>query len=97
MRSFTNQTYDEIPVGASLTLSHVLTEADVEALAMVSGEIDPFHIDSEAPPQEMVSDAVGAEALVSGMLNRRLPGPGTNILEAARDVLGLIRAGRAAK
>ena len=40
MRSFTNQTYDEIEVGASLTLSHVLTEADVEALAMVSGEIE---------------------------------------------------------
>ena len=93
MRSFTNQTYDEIEVGASLTLSHVLTEADVEALAMVSGEIDPFHIDSEAPPRQMVSDAVGAEALVSGMLNRRLPGPGTNILAQNLTFSGVLNVG----
>jgi len=80
MRSFTNQTYDEIAVGASLTLSHSLSRTDVEALALVSGDVDPFHVDVDAPPKEMVAEAVAAEALVSAMLNRRLPGPGTRIL-----------------
>lgn len=80
MDSYINQTYDEISVGATLSLSRRLSRTDVEALTLVSGDIDPFHVDRTAPPQEMVAEAVGAEALVSGMLNRRLPGPGTRIL-----------------
>jgi acyl dehydratase len=80
MSSFTNQTYDEIQVGATLTLSHRLSRTDVEALVLVSGDVDPFHVDADAPPPEMVAEAVAAEAMVSAMLNRRLPGPGTNIL-----------------
>ena len=80
MPCYTNQTYDEIQVGATLTLSHRLSRTDVEALALVSGDIDPFHIDADAPSREMVTEAVAAEAVVSALLNRRLPGPGTFIM-----------------
>ena len=93
MKSFTNQTYDEIPVGATLTLSHRLSRTDVEVLALVSGDVDPFHVDSEAPPREMVAEAVGAEALVSAMLNRRLPGPGTSILAQRLTFSGTLTVG----
>ncbi|WP_295606784.1 bifunctional enoyl-CoA hydratase/phosphate acetyltransferase [uncultured Lamprocystis sp.] len=80
MDSCTNQTYDEIPVGATLTVTRRLSRADVEALTLVSGDLDPFHLDAAAPAAELIVEAVSAEALVSGILNRRLPGPGTRIL-----------------
>ena len=80
MDSYINQTYDEIPVGATLTVSRRLSRADVEALTLVSGDLDPFHLEAADPAAELIVEAVGAEALVSGMLNRRLPGPGTRIL-----------------
>lgn len=78
--SFTNQTYDEIQVGTHLSLTHRLTQADVEALALVSGDIDPFHLAEDTPQQALRAEAAGAAALVSALLNRRLPGPGTRIL-----------------
>ncbi len=95
MHSFTNQTYDEIQVGATLTLSHRLSRTDVEALALVSGDVDPFHVDADtdAPQREMVAEAVAAEAVVSAILNRRLPGPGTNILAQNLTFSGTLTAG----
>jgi phosphate acetyltransferase len=81
--SFTNRTFDEIAVGESASHSHRLSVTDVEALALVSGDVDPFHLDThETGPrgEGVFAKAVGAEALISGMLERRLPGPGTTIV-----------------
>jgi len=81
--SFTNRTFDEIAVGESASHSHRVSVTDVEALALVSGDVDAFHLDTrEAGPhgEGVFAKAVGAEALISGMLERRLPGPGTTIV-----------------
>ncbi len=81
MDSFTNRTFDEIQLGESITRSHRLTRPDVEALAFVSGDVDPFHTDAQSTRQDSMSaEAVAAEALVSALLQRRLPGPGTVIV-----------------
>jgi phosphotransacetylase/acyl dehydratase len=81
MNSFTNRTFDEIEIGETITRSHRLTTPDVEALAFVSGDVDPFHTDAQYARQgTMTAEAVAAEALVSAVLQRRLPGPGTTIL-----------------
>ena len=81
MNSFTNRTYDEIQVGESATRSHRLSKPDVEGLAFVSGDVDPFQTDAEAlHPNTLTAEAVAAEALVSALLQRQLPGPGTTIL-----------------
>ena len=81
MNSFSNRTFDEIQIGETITRSHRLTRPDVEALAFVSGDVDPFHTDAQsAHPDSMVAEAVAAEALLSALLQRRLPGPGTTIL-----------------
>lgn len=93
MDSYINQTYDEISVGTSLSVTRRLSRTDIEALTLVSGDIDPFHLDQTAPAEEIVAEAVGAEALVSGMLNRRLPGPGTRILAQDLRFSGNLRAG----
>ena len=81
MSEFKNRTFAEIEIGTTMTYPHRLTRMDVDALALVSGEVDPFHVDIEGRPRnEPVAEAVAAEALLSALLKRRLPGPGTTIV-----------------
>lgn len=81
MEHFSNSTFAEIEVGATASHPHRLTRMDIDALAIVSGEIDPFHVSEDGKSRKEVSAAaVAAEALLSAMLKRRFPGPGTTIL-----------------
>jgi len=83
MASFTNLTFDEIEIGQSESITRLVSAADIEALALVSGDVDPFHLEQPEGDQAksgIRAKAVGAEALVSGILCRRLPGPGTTVL-----------------
>ena len=86
MKSFSNITFDEIKVGDTANVSRKLSVSEVEALALVGGDVDAFHIakDEQARPDKIQVESVGAEALLSGLLNRQLPGPGTSI--AAQDL-----------
>jgi len=81
MSSFTNTTFDEIQVGRTLTVSRTLSRTDIEALTLVSGDIDQAHVEeAESIEPASATEPVAAEALFSYLLNRRLPGPGTTIL-----------------
>ncbi len=85
MPALTNRTFDEINVGASTSVTHTFYKNEVEMLALVAGDVDAFHIDQqETVPgradDSVVAEAAGAGALLSNILNRRLPGPGTAIL-----------------
>jgi phosphate acetyltransferase len=85
-QSTVNRTFDEIQVGESFTVSRQLSQIEVEALALVSGAVDSFHVDDARATlngDEAVtsSQSVGGEALLANMLCRKLPGPGTTILE----------------
>jgi len=95
MTSYTNRTFDEIKIGATVSVTRAVTQTEVEALALVSGDVDPFHIDEAeaASNAGMFARAVGAEALVSGLLCRRLPGPGTIILSHELSFNGSIGVG----
>jgi len=95
MESLTNVTFDEIRVGDTANVSRKLSTSELEALALVGGDVDAFHIaDGEASRTGGIqTESVGAEALLSGLLNRKLPGPGTSI--AAQDLRfeGSVQAG----
>lgn len=96
MNSFTNITFDEIEVGRSESVSRRMSQTEVEALALVSGDIDNFHLEESASSTKAggaFARAVGAEALVTGILCRRLPGPGTTVLSQALEFSGTIRVG----
>ena len=84
MANLSNCTYDEIEIGRSDTISLQVSKTEVEALALVTGDVDSFHVDAEeaARGEEAgtVTQALGTEALLSSLLNRRMPGPGTIIL-----------------
>jgi phosphotransacetylase len=81
MESLTNTTFDEIKIGDSATVTRRLTKTEVEALALAGGDVDAFHIANgkHDSGDGLRTEAVGAEALLSGLLNRKLPGPGTSI------------------
>ena len=92
--TFSNVTFDEIEIGKGVSLSRAMTNTEVEALALVSGEVDPYHVVPGALVHAgPVAQGVGAEAIVSGLLKRRMPGPGTRILSQSLTFDGDIRVG----
>ena len=95
MHSVENVTYAELRVGTTASVTRPISATEVEALAMVSGDVDSFHFEAEGGsiPRGVCARAVGAEAIVSGMLSRRLPGPGTVVLEQQLRFDGVIAAG----
>ncbi len=80
MSDFTNRTYDEIEIGQSETSTRTLTATDIEALALAAGDVDGYHLDEKNPDDRPSAQAAAAVAMVAGMLNRRLPGPGSSIV-----------------
>ena len=94
MRDVTNQTFDEIDVGASATIARTLTQTDVEALALAAGDVEGFHLEGGSTDADARSaQGAAAIAIVAGLLNRRLPGPGTAIVATAFRYQGACHAG----
>jgi phosphotransacetylase/acyl dehydratase len=95
LRSFTNITYDELEVGASATVSRRISQTEVDALALVSGDVDAFHLvgGGTGIVGATTAKAVGGEAIISGLLSRRMPGPGTTLLSQQLNFSGAIAAG----
>jgi len=93
----TNVTYDEIRIGQSAELSVTLTKTQVELLAVVSGDVDAFHLKAEdgtaAPAYGKRTEAAGAVALISSVIGTRLPGPGSKILRRELSFSGDIAVG----
>jgi len=95
MPAFQNVTFDEIEIGSTVSVSRPVTETEVGAMALVSGDVDPWHIADDVPERSGPSSAqaVGAEAVLSMLLNRRLPGPGTRVIAQDLRFEGVISVG----
>jgi phosphate acetyltransferase len=82
--NMTNKTFDEIQVGSQESLTRTLSQTDIEVLALVSGDADPFHVagngEAGVRTDPRTTEAAGAEALIAAVLGTRLPGPGMRIL-----------------
>lgn len=76
-----NKTFDEIQVGDSDSLTRTLTEKDIQLFAILSGDINPAHVDVEYAQSDLFHKIVGhgmwSAALISTVLGTQLPGPGT--------------------
>ena len=88
MNDYRNVTFDELAPGATASVERALSGAEVEALVLVTGEVVP-----DAPGAVASVDAVGALALVSSLVERRLPGPGSRIVAQQLEFAGRLRAG----
>lgn len=75
-----NFTFDEIQIGDSARISHALTEEDVEIFAIMSGDVNPAHVDPEYAKTDIfhavVAHGMWGASLISCVLGTRLPGPG---------------------
>jgi phosphotransacetylase/acyl dehydratase len=93
----TNVTFDEIQAGASASLTRTLSPTDIEVLALVSGDADPFLVagdrSANVRPDARSTGAAGAEALIAAVLGTRLPGPGMKILRESLQYAGTISVG----
>jgi phosphate acetyltransferase len=76
-----NRTYDEIQVGDSATLVRTLKPEDIQLFAIMSGDVNPAHVDPEYAHssmfQEVIAHGMWGGALISTVLGTEFPGPGT--------------------
>jgi phosphate acetyltransferase len=76
-----NRTYDEIEVGDAATLTRTLRPEDIQLFAIMSGDVNPAHVDPEYAHssmfQEVIAHGMWGGALISTVLGTEFPGPGT--------------------
>ena len=80
-----NRTFDEIEVGESATLERRLSWRDIELFAVVSGDVNPAHVDKDYARgdrfHEIIAHGMWGASLISTLLGTKLPGPGTIYVE----------------
>ncbi len=76
-----NRTFDEIQVGDSATLVRTLKPEDIQLFAIMSGDVNPAHVDPEYARsgmfREVIAHGMWGGALISTVLGTQFPGPGT--------------------
>ncbi len=76
-----NLTYDEIKVGDKATLVRTLQPSDIQLFAIMSGDVNPAHVDHEYAQsslfREVIAHGMWGGALISTVLGTQFPGPGT--------------------
>jgi len=81
MEYLENRTFDEIQVGDEASLTRTLAGKDIQVFAIMSGDINPAHVDVEYAQSDMFHKIIGhgmwGGALISTVLGTQLPGPGT--------------------
>jgi acyl dehydratase len=91
MAPWTSKLFDEISIGDDATLVHVVDAADIELIAMVTG--DRLALDRTRRTAARSTQAVGAAVLVANAIGSRLPGPGSVIVEESLRCAGRIAVG----
>lgn len=81
MQYIENKTFDEIEVGQSAALVRTLKREDIELFAVMSGDVNPAHVDEEFARSDLfhkvIAHGMWGGALISAVLGTELPGPGT--------------------
>ncbi|TDK62764.1 bifunctional enoyl-CoA hydratase/phosphate acetyltransferase [Sapientia aquatica] len=97
MERIENVTFDEIGLGATARLTRTLTHQDIELFAIVSGDVNPAHVDEEFAKSDMfhkvIAHGMWGGALISTLLGTELPGPGTIYLNQSLKFLAPVGLG----
>ncbi|MBR9793328.1 MAG: bifunctional enoyl-CoA hydratase/phosphate acetyltransferase [Gammaproteobacteria bacterium] len=85
MEMIRNKPYDSITVGDKATLTRTLTRKDIQLFAIMSGDVNPAHVDEEyansSQFHHIIAHGMWGGALISTVLGTQLPGPGTIYLK----------------
>ncbi len=89
MEYIENRTFDEIKIGDSASLVRTLTMDDINLFAVMSGDVNPAHVDVEYAKSDMfhkiIAHGMWGGSLISTLLGTKLPGPGTVYLGQTLD------------
>ncbi|WP_371195957.1 bifunctional enoyl-CoA hydratase/phosphate acetyltransferase [Glaciecola sp. SC05] len=81
MEYIENKTFSEIQIGDTAQLVRVLKQQDIELFAVMSGDVNPAHVDPEYAKTDMfhkvIVHGMWGGALISAVIGTQLPGPGT--------------------
>jgi phosphotransacetylase/acyl dehydratase len=92
-----NRTFDQIAVGDSVSLERTLGYQDIELFAIMSGDVNPAHVDPEYAAASrfhgVIAHGMWGAALISALLGTRLPGPGTIYRAQTLRFLAPVRVG----
>src|ERR1700678_4159020 len=81
MERIENRTFDELNPGDMASLVRTLTHKDIELFAILSGDVNPVHLDDSYAKSDMfhkiVAHGMWGGALIATVLGTELPGPGT--------------------
>jgi phosphotransacetylase/acyl dehydratase len=76
-----NRPFDDIRIGDSASLTRTLTRAEIKTFAVLSGDLNPTHVDDDYVRRygdgRLVAHSMLGAALISSVLGNELPGPGT--------------------
>lgn len=80
-----NRIFDDLKIGDSASLKRTLTQRDIELFAVMSGDVNPAHVDPEYAKDDMfhkiIAHGMWGASLISTVLGTELPGPGTIYLD----------------
>jgi len=81
MERIENVTFEELKPGDTASLVRTLTHKDIDLFAIMSGDVNPTHMDDAFARSDtfhtVVAHGMWGGALISTVLGTQLPGPGT--------------------
>ncbi|MEZ4375950.1 MAG: MaoC family dehydratase [Polyangiaceae bacterium] len=84
-------------VGEKAVLSRTITDADIRAMAQLTGDVNPVHLNEEFAAKTRfkgrIAHGVFGAGLISAVLGTRLPGPGAIYLSQTLTFLFPVRPG----
>ncbi len=79
-----NRPFDQIALGEYVSYSRVLTLADIELFTILSGDVNPWHLDAkiarECGFEGIAVHSLWGSALLSTLIGTKLPGPGSRYI-----------------
>lgn len=76
-----NRVFDDIRIGDTASVSKTVSQQDIDLFAIVSGDVNPAHLDPDYAAGDMFHHVIAhgmlGAGLISSVLGTRLPGPGT--------------------
>jgi len=92
-----NRPYNEIQLGDHVTQSRTLTAEDIQLFAIVSGDVNPAHVDQEFAQAsrfgKVIAHGMWGGSLISAVLGTEFPGPGTIYISQSLNFLAPVVIG----
>lgn len=89
--------FDDLFLGQHARLRHVVSEADVEDFARLTGDNNPIHLSEDYAATTRfhgrIAHGMFTAGLVSALLGTRLPGPGAIYIKQSLEFLAPVRIG----